>query len=105
MVGLPVAYLLLTAEFAFQFRGMVPIPGIAYYIFLAVWGVPLVLPYAIDRWLAHKVTGLAASLVFPAAWSAAEYVLSRGPYATWGSAAYSQYGNLPLLQIVSVTGL
>jgi hypothetical protein len=26
-VGLPIAYLLLTAGFAFQFRGMVPIPG------------------------------------------------------------------------------
>ncbi len=39
-VGLPVAYLLLVAVFAFQFRGMVPIPGVAYYIFLAVWGHP-----------------------------------------------------------------
>jgi apolipoprotein N-acyltransferase len=104
-VGLPVAYLLLAAEFAFQFRGMVPIPGVAYYIFLVVWGIPLVLPYLIDRLLARELTGITASLVFPTAWAATEYALSRGPYATWGSAAYSQYGNLPLLQIVSVTGL
>jgi apolipoprotein N-acyltransferase len=104
-LALPVAYLLLAAEFAFQFRGMVPIPGVAYYIFLVVWGIPLVLPYVVDRLLAHKLAGITASLVFPTAWAATEYVLSRGPYATWGSAAYSQYGNLPLLQIVSVTGL
>lgn len=104
-VGLPVAYLLLIAEFAFQFRGMVPIPGVAYYIFLAVWGVPLFLPYVIDRLLTHKLSGFTASLVFPTAWAATEYVLSLGPYATWGSAAYSQYGNLPLLQLLSVTGL
>lgn len=104
-VGLPVAYLLLVAEFSFQFRGMVPIPGAAYYIFLAVWGIPLILPYIIDRLLAHRLTGLAATLVFPTAWTATEYVVSQGPYATWGSAAYSQYGNLPLLQILSVTGL
>jgi len=104
-VGLPVAYLLLGAAFAFQFRGMVPIPGIAYYIFLAIWGIPSVLPYIIDRLLAHRLKGLMASLVFPAAWAGTEYLLSKGPYATWGSAAYSQYGNLPLLQIVSVTGL
>ena len=104
-VGLPVAYVLLVAAFAFQFRGMVPIPGVAYYIFLVVWGIPLVLPYIIDRLVAHKLTGLTASLVFPTAWAATEYVMSRGLYATWGSAAYSQYGNLALLQVLSVTGL
>src|ERR1700675_1678482 len=104
-VGLPVAYVLLVAAFAFQFRGMVPIPGVAYYIFLVVWGIPLVFPYIIDRLLAHRLSGLTASLVFPTAWAATEYVLSRGPYGTWGSVAYSQYGNLPLLQILSVTGL
>jgi apolipoprotein N-acyltransferase len=104
-VGLPVAYVLLVAAFAFQFRGMVPIPGVAYYIFLAVWGIALVLPYLLDRLVAHKLTGLAASLVFPAAWAATEYLLSRGPFATWGSAAYSQYGNWALLQVLSVTGL
>jgi apolipoprotein N-acyltransferase len=104
-VGLPVAYLLLTTEFAFQFRGMVPIPGIGYYIFLVVWGVPLVVPYIVDRALAHRLSGLTATLVFPTAWAATEYVLSKGPYATWGSAAYSQYGNLPLLQLLAVTGL
>jgi len=104
-VGLPAAYLLLAAGFAFQFRGMVPIPGIAHYIFLVVWGIPLALPYIIDRLLAHRLSGLAASLVFPTAWAATEYGLSRGPYGTWGSVAYSQYGNLALLQILSVTGL
>ncbi len=104
-VGLTVAYLLLIAAFAFQFRGMVPIPGVAYYIFLAVWGIQMVLPYLVDRLLAHRLSGLAASLVFPTAWAATEYVLSLGLYATWGSAAYSQYGNLALLQILSVTGL
>jgi apolipoprotein N-acyltransferase len=104
-VGIPVAYVLLTAEFAFQFRGMVPIPGIAYYIFLVIWGIPLVVPFLIDRLVAHRLDGLKATLVFPTAWAATEYLLSNGPYATWGSIAYSQYGNLPLLQLVSVTGL
>ena len=104
-VGLPVAYFLLVGAFAFQFRGMVPIPGVAYYIFLVVLGIPLVLPYVIDRLIVRKLSGFTASLVFPIAWAATDYLLSRGLYGTWGSAAYSQYGNLPLLQIVSVTGL
>jgi apolipoprotein N-acyltransferase len=103
--GLPVAYILLASEFAFQFRGMVPIPGIAYCIFLIIWGIPLVVPYLVDRLLTHRLDGLKATLVFPTAWAATEYALSHGPYATWGSVAYSQYGNLPLLQLVSTTGL
>ncbi len=104
-IGLPVAYILLAAAFTFQFHGMVPIPGIAYYIFLAIWGIPLVVPYVIDRLLARRLHGLAASLVFPTAWAATEYVVSRGLYGSWGSAAYTQYGNLPLLQLLSATGL
>jgi apolipoprotein N-acyltransferase len=104
-IGLPIAYLLFVATFAFQFRGMVPIPGIGYSIFLAAWGISLVLPYLLDRFIARRLTGLGSSLVFPAAWVVTEYALSQAPYGTWGSAAYSQYGNLALLQLVSVTGL
>jgi apolipoprotein N-acyltransferase len=44
-------------------------------------------------------------LVFPTAWVVTEYVASHGPYGSWGSTAYSQYGNLPLLQILRITGL
>lgn len=104
-VGLPLAYVLQVGAFALQFRGMVLIPGIGYYIFLIVWGIPLVLPYIVDRLVTHRLSALTASLVFPTAWVVAEYVASHGPYGSWGSAAYSQYGNLPLLQILSITGL
>jgi len=104
-VGLLVAYVLLVAAFAFQFRGMVPIPGMGYYIFLFAWGVPSILPYAVDRFLGRRLPWLTASLVFPAAWASTEYVLSRSPYGSWGLAAYSQYGNLALLQVLSVTGM
>lgn len=104
-IAIPITYLLLMATFAFQFRGMVPIPGLAYGIFLIVWGIPMVIPYALDSVLAHRLNGFAAALVFPATWAATEYVVSRGIYGSWGSAAYSQFGNLPLMQIVSVTGL
>jgi apolipoprotein N-acyltransferase len=104
-LGLPVTYLALTAGFAFQFRGMVPIPGIGYFIFLFLYGLPLVLPYVLDRLLHRKSTGLLGTLLFPCAWAFTEYLVSRGPFASWGSAAYSQYGNLALLQLLSVTGL
>jgi apolipoprotein N-acyltransferase len=104
-VGLPLAYVLQVGAFSLQFRGMVLIPGIGYYIFLIGWGIQLVLPFVVDRLIAHKLSGLTASLVFPTAWAATEYAVSYGPYGSWGSIAYSQYGNLALLQLLSVTGL
>src|SRR5436305_7463718 len=103
--GLLVAYLLFVAATAFQLRGMVPIPGIGYYIFLVLFAVPMVLPYVVDRFLAKRLTGLRRTLVFPLVWAISEYLVSRALYGSWGSAAYSQYGNLPLLQLLSVTGL
>jgi apolipoprotein N-acyltransferase len=103
--GPALAYLLVSAALAVQFRGMVPIPGIGLYIFLALFGVPMVLPYVADRLLAPRLRGFAATLVFPASGVVAELLLSRSLYGTWASIAYTQYGNLPLLQVVSVTGL
>ena len=105
LVGLPAVYGLLIATFAFQFRGMVPIPGLGYDIFLAAFGVLLLLPYLVDRLIAPRLKGFAAALIFPTAWVATEFLSSLGPYGSWCSIAYSQYGNLPLLQILSVTGL
>jgi apolipoprotein N-acyltransferase len=104
-IGLPVGYALFMAAFAFQFRGMVPISGIAYCIFLIIWGIPLIFPYVIDGLVSPRLDGLMATLVFPTAWAATECFLSREVYGSWGSIAYSQYGNLPLLQILSVTGM
>lgn len=47
-----------------------------------------------------------ASLAFPAAWAAYEYLSSLvSPHGTFGSLAYSQMDVLPLIQIASVTGI
>jgi apolipoprotein N-acyltransferase len=104
-VGVPVAYLLLMATFMFQFRGMVPIPGLGYYIFLVTYGIPMVLPYLVDRVLSPRLRGLPATLVFPTAFVITEYLVNLGPYGSWCSVAYTQFGNLALLQLLSVTGL
>jgi len=104
-VWVPVLYLTAIGTMAFQLRGMIPIPGFGYAIFLAVGGIPFLIPYLADRWLVPRIGGLLATLVFPTAWVALEYINSLGPFGSWGSAAYSQYGNLALLQLLSVTGL
>jgi len=70
----------------------------------AALGVAAALPYLIDRLLAPRLPGLAATLVFPTAAVTVEYAASFGPFGTWGSAAYTQQ-NLALLQLTSVTGI
>jgi hypothetical protein len=44
-LGLPMAFLLLAATFVIQFRAMVPMTGLAYFAFNAIFGLILVIPY------------------------------------------------------------
>lgn len=105
-IGLPLAWLALFLGSAFQFRGMAPLPGIFYFILWAVYGFTMVLPFWVDRVVAPRVRGFAATLVFPCTWVAMEWlVASFTPYGSWNSLAYTQYENLVLLQVMAVTGL
>lgn len=70
----------------------------------AALGVAAALPYLVDRLLVDRLSGFAATLVFPTAAVAVEYAASFGPFGTWGSAAYTQQ-SLVLLQLTSVTGI
>ena len=65
------------------------------------------LPYLLDRVLARRLGGLLGTLVFPLAVTTVSYLLAlvSSSSGTWGNPAYSQYGDLPLLQLMSVTGL
>jgi apolipoprotein N-acyltransferase len=98
-------YILAVAAWAFQFRGMVPAPQ----PFLAtVWmsyGLCMMLPFIADRLLAHRLRGFLSTFIFPCAAMSFDYLISLLPYGSWGSPAYTQYGNLPLMQLVSVTGI
>src|SRR5215469_5497277 len=68
-------------------------------------GVSITLPYLLDRLLARRLSGLPGALVFPLAVTTVWYLLALNPEGTLLNPAYSQYGDLPLLQLVSVTGL
>jgi apolipoprotein N-acyltransferase len=70
-----------------------------------VFGLLTLFPYLADRLIAPRLRGFVATLVFPLAYTTFEYLFSFEPFGTWFSLAYTQYGNLPLLQLVSVTGL
>lgn len=105
VIRLPLAFLGLSIAFGYQFYGMTPFGGGAYLLFCAAFGSTLLLPYLADRYLGRRWTGVTRSLVFPLALVASEYMVSFGPFGTWGSIAYSQYESLTLLQLLSVTGL
>ena len=69
-----------------------------------VVGVVFALPFILDRLLVARIPGMAATLIFPCAWTACEYIKSSGG-GSWGSIAYTQYGNLPFMQLASITGI
>jgi apolipoprotein N-acyltransferase len=99
------AYGVLTATWVFQFRGMVPAPQPILAIIWLVYGACALLPFLADRLLVRRARGFAATLIFPCAAMGFDYLISLLPYGSWGSPAYSQYGNLPLMQLASVTGI
>jgi apolipoprotein N-acyltransferase len=70
-----------------------------------VWGVRFFLPFMADRILSPRLKGFRATLVFPLTWTTMEYMYSLTVEGTWGALAYTQYGNLPLIQLASVTGI
>src|SRR5581483_5264177 len=97
------AYVVLVITRGIAFRGMVPIPGIFYYIFAVISAISALLPYLADRLLAGRLGRFTGTLVFPCTLVAAQFLYSHGPQGSWGTMAYTQAGNLPLLQMLSVT--
>jgi apolipoprotein N-acyltransferase len=56
--------------------------------------------------MAPHFNGYAGTLIFPLAFVTLEVLYAAfSPFGSWGAAAYSQYGYLPLMQLVSVTGM
>lgn len=64
------------------------------------------LPFLADRLLVGRLRPAVAALAFPAAFAATEFLITLvTPLGTaYGCLAVTQYGDLPLLQVVSVTG-
>ncbi len=89
-----------------ELQGVIPIPGVLYYLFVFGTVVVTTLPYLIDRMLARRLGGLLGTLVFPLAVTTTYYLLAllNPSSGTLGNIAYTQYGDLPLMQLVSVTG-
>jgi apolipoprotein N-acyltransferase len=69
-------------------------------------GIVFTLPYAADRIIGGRVGQWPRLLVFPAAMVSLDWLLSLfNATGTFSSPAYSQDGDLPLMQLASITGI
>lgn len=106
LMGAVIMWLVLALVGYFALRGVIPLPGAIYPIFIVFLAALWTLPFLADRLLFDRLPGLASTLVFPLAWVVYEFILAKAsPFGTWGSVVYTQYGNRPLMQLASVTGL
>jgi apolipoprotein N-acyltransferase len=68
-------------------------------------GLLMSLPYLADRLMFARLKGFSSTFVFPLAATTLEFFYIRtNPVGTWGGTAFTQYGNLALMQFASVTG-
>ncbi|MBT8057418.1 MAG: hypothetical protein KJO72_10840 [Gammaproteobacteria bacterium] len=88
-------------------RGIIPAPGLLYYLVAGIYALVYFLPFVAHRLLAAGKPSFAATLVFPAAWVALEFVFQRWvtPYGSWASFAYTQADSLPVIQLASIGGI
>ena len=82
------------------------IPPLFRIIFGLICGSIIFIPFLIDRLAFKKIDGFISTLVFPAAWVSLEFLISKvSPISTFGVIGYTQFGNLQLMQLSSVTGI
>ncbi len=103
--GYLLVWLVRAAIAAIILQGFAPYQGVPYFLTILISTLVTTLPYLADRLITPRIQGFLATLVFPVAFSTLEYFYSFGPFGGLVSMANTQYGNLPLLQLLSVTGM
>jgi apolipoprotein N-acyltransferase len=105
--GLGLACLVQLLAFSVNWRGMIPVPGLWYYLVASIYAIAYFAPFVLHRVIAPHWNGFRSTLVFPVSWVAVEIVFQKlvTPYGSWAAPAYTQVGFLPLIQVASVTGL
>jgi apolipoprotein N-acyltransferase len=102
-LGLPVVMLVSGAALALPWRDFLPLPFGAAAGF--IYGLAFSVAYVADRVLCPRLSGLARTLVFPLTVTIVDWSTSHLLLGSYGSPAYTQAGDLPLLQVVSITGV
>lgn len=80
-------------------------PASALQFIPAGFGIPMALIFLGERWLSPKLKNGTASLVFPLLYVTFEWLVTRfSPLGSIGILGYTQYDDLPLIQLASLTG-
>ena len=110
--GGPALWLIFAAYTTAGVIDLIGIPGRGLDLLLGLTLFPLfravrfTLPYVTDRLLGARLGTWPRMLLFPASFVASDWLMGLlHVTGTFGSPAYSQYGVLPLMQLVSVTGM
>ncbi len=91
---------------AITWWGLDPQPPVVHLITIALGAAANLLPLLADRLLAPHLPGLTSTLVYPAAYTALDYLyVAASPMPSMNAHAYTLYGNLALLQLASLTGM
>ena len=105
-MGAGVSWLALMVSFALTRRGVMPLPGPAYYVIVVLDAAAMAAPFVIDRAAGARMNGITSTLIFPLSLTAAEFLRARLTSAgSWQALANSQYGCLSLMQVASLVGL
>ena len=71
-----------------------------------LYGLLWSLPYLADRLMHRRLLDFSSTFVYPLAATTLEFVnIHTNPVGDWGETGFTQYGNLALMQLVSVTGM
>lgn len=89
----------------FIWKGMMPMSGFFYYFLMFMMSLFTALIFLIDRVYSQKFKGIISTFIFPSTYVLMEFiVVSTNPSGSYGTLAHTQM-SLPLLQIISVTGI
>ncbi|MFK8111859.1 MAG: nitrilase-related carbon-nitrogen hydrolase, partial [Rubripirellula sp.] len=105
LIGFLLFFVLVVPLFVITQKGVIPVPETEFYAMAVIIGVLGYVPYWIQIASRARLPHLLVPLVFPCATVAIEYAASTGAFGSWGSLAYSQAGNLTLMQLASITGI
>lgn len=83
----------------------IPAPLPILFGYAVLFGFILSLAYGVDRLLSARLSGIVRTLIFPTGVTVTEWLHSLTPIGGWISLGYTQIGNLPLMQVVSLTGI
>lgn len=107
--GFVLVFAALTVAFIIGFGRMWVTSGwpVALIVSLPVlYGLLWSLPYLADRLVAPRLGGFSSTFVYPLAATTIEVVNTQvNPVGAWGATGFTQYGNLPVMQLASVTGM